>query len=68
MSLMRIKDYIYMVIDDDKVPYESSYALHISYNIWCSLTPNGLTTRPVDRVKSIFNSLLFKLIWIINKG
>ena len=30
MSLMRMKDYIYMVTDDDKVSYESCYILHIS--------------------------------------
>ena len=30
MSVMWIKDYTYMVIDDGKVPYVSSYILHIS--------------------------------------
>ena len=30
MSLLRMKDYMYMVIDDRKVPYVSSYILHIS--------------------------------------
>ena len=30
MSLMWIKDYTYIVIDDGKVPYLSSYVLHIS--------------------------------------
>ena len=30
MSLVRTKDYLYMIIDDGKAPYESSYILHIS--------------------------------------
>ena len=30
MSLMRMKDYTYMVIDDEKVPLVSSYILNIS--------------------------------------
>ena len=30
MSLIQTKDYTYMVTNDDKVPYESSYTLYIS--------------------------------------
>ena len=30
MSLIWMKDYTYMVIDDGKVPWVSSYILHIS--------------------------------------
>ena len=30
MSLVHIKDYIYMINDNEKVVYKSSYILHIS--------------------------------------
>ena len=30
MSLMPMKDYTYMIIDDDKVQYKSFYILHMS--------------------------------------
>ena len=32
MSLMKIKDYTYTIINDGKVPEESSCVLHISYS------------------------------------
>ena len=55
MSLVRIKDYTYIVFNDEKVPQESSYIVHISYSTWSSLAPNGLATQPINWVKSILN-------------
>ena len=33
MSLVQMKDYIFIISDDDKVPYESYYILHIPQSI-----------------------------------
>ena len=36
------EDYIYMITNDGKVPYESSHMLHVSKNMWYSMAPNRL--------------------------
>ena len=51
MSLAKKKDYTYMVTNDFKVPYGSSFILHISYSTWCSLTLNEMTNHMIDWVK-----------------
>ena len=57
MGLIQIKDYRYMVNDNDNdnVSYKSSYIFRISWSTWYSLVPNRLTNRYVDWVKSIFH-------------
>ena len=46
-----MKNYIFMVIDNGKIPYKSSYTLHIFKGMWSSLAPNGLATQLIDWVK-----------------
>ena len=57
MGLIQIKDYRYMVNDNDNdnVSYKSSYIFRISWSTLYSLVPNRLTNRYVDWVKSIFH-------------
>ena len=62
MSLAKTKDYTYMVTNDFKVQYGSSFILHISYSTWSSLVPNEMTTQVIDWVKSILDYLIYILI------
>ena len=55
MSLMRINDYTYIIIDDDMVLYRIAYKLYIFQSMWCNLTMNGLTTQLVNYVQSILD-------------
>ena len=55
MSLMRMKDYTYMLTDDGKVPQRSFHILYISLSMQYSLAPNRLATQPIDWVKSIID-------------
>ena len=64
---MWTKDYIYMINDDEKVPYKSPYTLDISKNTCCSLAPNELTTRPINWIKFIIDYFIYMLMKIINK-
>ena len=66
MSLVRMMDYMYMVINDGKVSW-SSDILQISYSTWCSLALIKLATQPIDWVKLILNQLIYMLIQLINK-
>ena len=60
MSFLLKKDYIHTVANNNKVLYKSFYILHIPWDMWYNLTPNGLATcgckhQPVDYVKFIID-------------
>ena len=54
-----MKDYIYTIIHNDNVTLKSSYTLHISSSMCCTLVAtqgtNWLTTQLVDQVKLILD-------------
>ena len=49
-----MKDYMYKITNDDKLPYESSYTLN-TLNTWCSLAPDVLETQHKNLVNLILD-------------
>ena len=57
-----MKNYVYSVIDDNKVSWMSFHIFHIFENPWYNLAPNELVNQPIDWVRSIINELIYMLI------
>ena len=58
-----MRNYTCMIIDDEKVSYESSYTLYLLGH----MGPNKLVTQHVYLVKLILNLLIKILIYIYNQ-
>ena len=46
---------MYMIIDDANASWKSYEILYIFERTWYNLAPNGLATKPIDLVKSIYS-------------
>ena len=62
-----MKDYMYMITNDDRVPWKIYNILHILESTWCSLALTGLATQLVHWVKSILSQLIYMFILLIGK-